>query len=67
MIVIYEKMSRKEIDKAAKEAIKGITKFFEDNPKRRICKAELFYGQVVKVRKNHIKEDVLAAAEQAKK
>ena len=54
-IIIFKKLSQKN----AQKAIIGINKFFEDNPKRRICRTNLFF----KVRRGHVAEDVLKHAE----
>ena len=65
--IVYKPLSNKELKEMAEKAIKGITKFFKENPRRRICNVELWYGRQVKVRKNHIEEDIQKALEKALK
>ena len=50
LIGIYERFTKKQLEKHVAEAIKGVRKFFKDNPKRRVCTAELFYGKVMKLK-----------------
>lgn len=53
--IVYKRMSKSEYKKAAKEALDGIKKWFDDNPKRRVCRAELWHGiQCTVTRKNLI-------------
>lgn len=56
--VVYSKLSQKE----AQYAYDGIRKWFKDNPDRDDCVTETFT-----VRRDHIKEDILAAAEKGVK
>jgi len=65
MIIVYNKVTNKQILKDAKKAVKQIQEWFGQNPNRRICKAELWYGKVAKIRKNHIEADINKAAEVA--
>lgn len=67
MFILHPRLSNKEIDKSATTAIKQITKWFQANAKRKICKSELWYGKVAKIRRAHVDEDVKSAAEVAKK
>jgi len=63
MIVIYKKISAKQIRKEAAKGIVGIEEWFQKNPKRKICNVCMWYGQALKVRRGHVAEDVNAAAE----
>jgi hypothetical protein len=54
MIAIYKRMSGKE----TKRTVKKLEQWFRDNPRRRVCNAEI-NGCYVKVRKGSIKEDVV--------
>lgn len=54
MIALYKRMTKRE----TKKAVKQIEQWFVDNPRRRYCGAVL-NGLYCKVRKNHIKEDVV--------
>lgn len=58
MIAIYKKISKKELDKIYNDIVPKITKWFEDNPKRRICNSQWVYGEYFKIRRKHIKEDI---------
>ena len=44
MIMIYQKIDKKTIQKDAKKLLKDIEKFFIDNPKRRVCRVEVWYN-----------------------
>ena len=50
MIVVYSRFTKAQLEKHVDEAIKGVRKFFKDNPKRRVCKAELFYGKMMSLK-----------------
>lgn len=54
MILITKRMSAKE----TKSTVKKLEQWFKDNPRRRVCNAEL-NGIMVKVRRSTIKEDVV--------
>jgi len=64
MIVIYEKIPAKTIRKEAKEVIQKITEWFQNNPKRRVCDAQLWYGRRLKVKRKMIAEQVNGLAEE---
>jgi hypothetical protein len=53
--VIMKRLTLAEAD----ETIKGITQWFKDNPRRKVCHTDCYF----KVRKNHIREDVMIHAE----
>lgn len=65
--VIQKKYTQEEIEKLHKEALDGIGEFFANNPKRRVCKAKLYYGQVYKIRRKHIFSDLGWAKIEAEK
>jgi len=65
MIIIYKKVSKKQIAKDVKETTPKLEQWFVDNPKRRICRATLWYGRMVGIRRGHVPEDVRAAASAA--
>lgn len=54
MIIVYRKLTKQE----AEDNIAAIEQWFKDNPKRNICRTDLF-----KVRRNHVREDVMEHAE----
>lgn len=65
MIVVYRKFTPAQIRKDVKINIKKIAQWFEQNPKRRVCRAELWYGQSISIKKATIKEQLEKAAEEA--
>jgi hypothetical protein len=65
MIILYNKVSEKTIREEAKDTIERITEWFQAYPRRRVCRAELWYGKMVSVRKKHVEEDINKAAEEA--
>lgn len=56
--MVYEKITKKQLTQTTKDTINGIKKWFADNPKRKICNAQWVYGEMFKVRRNHVEEDV---------
>jgi hypothetical protein len=42
--VAFQKIKPKALKKIAKESIDGLEKWFKNNPKRKVCHAELWYG-----------------------
>lgn len=65
MLVFYKTLPAATIRKDSKTTIKKINKWFKDNPKRRVCRAELWYGDVVSIKRNAVEKMVTAAAEKA--
>jgi hypothetical protein len=66
MLALYKRISDEEIDKDAESVKADITKWFAANPKRRVCNAQVWYGQVVKVHRARVAKDIDAAALAAK-
>lgn len=52
--VIYRRPSDAEI----KETVEQLKRWFVNNPKRRICRTQSFYGNIVRIRRNHVEEDL---------
>lgn len=65
MLIVYPKIKPATIKREAKKAKKDIAKWFEANPKRKHCRAELWYGDRCKIGRNTIDADVDAAVEHA--
>lgn len=40
---------------------KGVRKFFEDNPKRKVCRAQVWFGKAIVIKKDKI-DDVIDKA-----
>ncbi len=64
---MHKRMPAKTIRKEAKKLVVDISKWFVENPKRRVCRAELWYGAQVTIRKNHVEEDIDKATKAALK
>lgn len=62
MFVVYQKLTKKQLADSVKETIPQLIKWFKDNPKRDTCQAEMWYGKVLTVRRDHVEEDVKEAA-----
>lgn len=63
--VLYQPIPAELIRKEAKEAIEKITQWFANNPKRRVCRCELWYGQQLSIKPKTIKEQIESAAQEA--
>jgi len=63
MIVIYNTLSEQEIRDSAADAIPKIEAFFVQNPKRRVCRTEFWYGQTHSIKKKNVADQVNAIAE----
>lgn len=66
MIVIYGRLTNQEIDEGVEELKSGITKFFLDNPKRRVCRVSLWYDRSVTVNRKNVHEAIDREAAKAK-
>jgi hypothetical protein len=66
-IVIYKRISAKQIRSDAKEAKELIAKFFKDNPDRKECNAKVWYGEMITVHPDTIEADINAAMNKALK
>jgi len=66
MILLYQKYTEPQFKEMQRTAKTNITKWFKDHPRRKVCKAEIFYGKVVPIRRDHIDEDIQAAADAAR-
>ncbi len=65
MIVVYKKIPEATIRVEAEKAIKQITEWFANNLNRKDCKAEVWYGELITVRRQYIQKDVTAAMKKA--
>lgn len=64
MIILYNRLSKKQIDKIYRKSLVDVSTWFEQNPKRKVCNMEWVYGKVCKIRKKYIKEDITKAYQQ---
>jgi hypothetical protein len=68
MITVYKRLlSATQIRKEAKKAIRDIAKWFEQNPKRRVCKAELWYGKIISIKRATIEKQIETAVNETGK
>ena len=63
MIIVYHKMSKKGLRKSAKETIPQIEEWFQKNPKRRVCKVELWYGRHASIKRKDVAAQINAVVE----
>lgn len=62
-ITLYKRLTRKQALAHAEEAIVGIDTFFANNPKRRVCHANIFYQHRITIKKKTVRKQVLAHVE----
>lgn len=58
MFVIYKTIPEAELRALAADTIPKISKWFEKNPKRRVCKAELWYGRTHKIKRKDVASQI---------
>jgi hypothetical protein len=63
MIVVYAPMSEQQLRKSASENIPKIEEWFKANPKRRVCRVELWYGEVISIKRKTVAEQINARME----
>jgi len=67
MIVIYPKMTEENLRKAAEAAISQVGGWFQQNPKRRVCRAELWYGKHLSLKRKTVAAQINALLEETLK
>ena len=50
MLIAYARLTKEELAKSVEETVQQIKEWFEKNPKRRVCDAELWYGKRIKLK-----------------
>lgn len=60
MFVIYNRIPEDELRKSAAETIPLIEAFFAQNPKRRVCRSELWYGKTHSIKKKNVADQINA-------
>jgi len=63
MIAIYKRLTEPELRRDAKSAYRQITKWFKANPKRRVCRTQLWYGKQITVKRATLLADLNKAVE----
>lgn len=61
LLIFTKRYSDDELREAAKEMETRTEQFFKDKPRRRVCNVGAWYGQIIRIRRGHVKEDVQAA------
>lgn len=64
MIVIYPKMTEENLRKAAADAIVKVEGWFTQNPKRRVCRAELWYSKHLSIKRKTVAAQINALLEE---
>lgn len=64
---VYSRLTPAELDRAADDAKRDITKWFATNKRRRVCNAQLWYGRMYKINKSQIEKNIDAARRDADK
>lgn len=67
MLVVYKTVPNEEIQKEGEELKQKIKQFFVDNPKRRVCRLETWYGKLVTIKKNQVEQGIDEAVKNALK
>lgn len=65
MLVVYSKIPESRIRREAKEGVTKIEAWFVKNPKRKVCRSELWYGKLTTIRRGHVAEDMAEAVKVA--
>lgn len=60
MFIVYAPIPNDELRKLAEETIPRVSAWFESNPKRRVCTAELWYGKRLKLKRKTFAEQINA-------
>ncbi len=63
--VVYKRLTEEEIRQDARKVMEDLERWFQENPRRMICHAELWYGRPARIRRQHVEEDVEKAAQAA--
>lgn len=56
--VVYKRLSEAELRAAAETLIPQLEGWFENNPKRRVCTAELWYGGSYKIKRKDVRGQI---------
>jgi hypothetical protein len=62
--VIYPRLTEQELRESAAETIPKIETFFVQNPKRRVCRSELWYGKAHSIKKKDVAGQINAIVEE---
>lgn len=65
MIIVYKPIPEKILISEAKKTIPKLNKWFKDNPDRKDCNAETWYGKMFKFTRGNVKEEMSRAVAQA--
>lgn len=65
--ILYMPIPNDELRKLAAETIPKVSAWFEANPKRRVCTAELWYGKRLKLKRKTFEAQINAFLEESLK
>jgi hypothetical protein len=60
MIVIYKTLTEQELRDSAAESIPKIESWFVQNPRRRVCRTELWYGETKSIKRKNVADQINA-------
>ena len=64
MIIVYQKMTKEALAKSVEETIQRVGNWFKENPKRSVCKSELWYGKKVSLTRKNYEQQIRDVAAQ---
>lgn len=56
--LLYELMTKEKLQRFKKEFLNGITKWFDDNPKRRVCRVKWVYGEEYTIKRKNFADQI---------
>ena len=64
MLIIYKTLTEQQLRDSAAEAIPKIETWFVQNPRRRVCRTELWYGKTQSIKKKDVEGQINAIVEE---
>ena len=64
MLAIYQRLTLTELQQQQADAVAQLNNWFVQNPKRRICKAQLWYGRQHKIKRNDVASQIKQIADE---
>lgn len=62
-ILFYARIPDGELRSQVSEAVENINKWFEQNPKRRVCRCELWYGKFQSIKRRDVQTQIESVVE----
>lgn len=66
LLVAYAPMTKKELAESVEDTIRDVKNWFEKNPQRRVCRAELWYGKYVSLQRKTFEAQIRQQAANTK-